>query len=159
MVSGHHTNFTHYIAALWRRAAALGCVVVFIASCSVEKRLQRLIKKHPELIKKDTVYVHDTIVTKEIQSDTVFVSKHSIDTFYLEKEKLKVQIIKQRDTIRVKAEVRADTIYMEKKVPVDRVIVKYDYINPLLNKLFNLSLILLLLILLIKFEFYDKRKN
>jgi hypothetical protein len=66
---------------------------------------------------------------------------------------------KQRDTIRVKAEVRADTIYMEKKVPVDRVIVKYDYINPLLNKLFNLSLILLLLILLIKFEFYDKRKN
>jgi hypothetical protein len=54
------------------------------------------------LIKKDTVYVHDTIVTKEIQSDTVFVSKHSIDTFYLVKETLKVQIIKQKDTIKDK---------------------------------------------------------
>ncbi|GAB4451228.1 MAG: hypothetical protein OHK0036_11420 [Bacteroidia bacterium] len=157
MVTYRHIDFTHYFTPLWRRAAALGCIVFFIASCSAEKRLQKLIKKHPELIKKDTVYIHDTVVTKEIQADTVFVSKHSVDTFYLEKEKLKIQVIKQRDTIRVKAEVKSDTIYLEKKVSVDRVIVKYDYINPLLNKLFNLSLLLLLLILLIKFGFHDKR--
>lgn len=160
MACSNHFNIAHSFAALWRRAAIVGCLVVLV-SCSAEKRLQRLIKKHPELVKKDTVYVRDTVITESIKTDTFFVFKpyKTTDTFYIEKEKLKVQIIRQRDTIRANAEVKSDTIYVEKKVPIDNVIVKYDYVNPILNKLFYLSLILLLLFLIIKFEFYDKRKN
>lgn len=156
MVSGHRFNLTHYTAAVWRRAAALGCIVFALISCSPEKKLQRLVKKHPELLKKDTIYIHDTILTKEIKTDTFFVSKKTTDTFYLDKEKLKIQIIRQRETIRVSAQVKQDTIFIEKKIPVEKIHVKYDYINPLLNKIMLLSLLLLIILILL---LYDKRKN
>ncbi|MCX7929071.1 MAG: hypothetical protein N2558_05335, partial [Patescibacteria group bacterium] len=129
--------------------------LVFFVACSHQKQLQRLIKKHPELLKKDSIFVHDTIITKEINTDTIFYPKHFTDTFYLDREKLKIQIIRQRDTIRVHAKVQPDTVFVEKKIPIDRIQVKYDYFNPLLNKLLIFSFLLLLFLILL----HDKRKN
>lgn len=126
---------------------------MFLAACSPQKRLDRLIKKHPELVQKDTVFIKDTIYTQEIKTDTVFFSFKKVDTFYLEKEKLKIQIIKQYDTLKVTANVRQDTIFVEKKIPVEKLVVKKDF-SPLLNKLIILSLLFLIIIFL-----YDKRKN
>lgn len=128
-------------------------ISLFLAACSPQKRLERLIKKHPELVQKDTVLVRDTIYTTDIHTDTIFFSIKKIDTFYLEKEKLKIQIIKKYDTLKVSADVKRDTVFLEKKIPVEKLVVKKDF-SPLLNKLIILSLLLLIIIFL-----YDKRKN
>ena len=47
-------------------------LLCLIISCSPQKRLNNLVKKHPELIQKDTLnlFVRDTIVIKEQSFDT-----------------------------------------------------------------------------------------
>lgn len=46
-------------------------IALSLASCSPERRLARLIDKHPELIKSDTVYV-----TVTVPADTVIITDH-----------------------------------------------------------------------------------
>jgi len=91
-----------------------------ISSCSAESRYKRLIKKHPELVKTDTVIVKDTII-KEIkvpvpQYRDSFIIKH--DTL-IETEKLIIyrkgdllDITVKPDTVTFR-----DTIPFEVKVP------------------------------------------
>jgi hypothetical protein len=91
-----------------------------ISSCSAESRYKRLIKKHPELVKTDTVFVRDTII-REIkvpvpQYRDSFIIKH--DTL-IETEKLIIyrkgdllDITVKPDTVTFR-----DTIPFEVKVP------------------------------------------
>jgi hypothetical protein len=91
-----------------------------ISSCSAESRYKRLIKKHPELVKTDTVIVKDTII-REIKVPVPeyrdsFIIKH--DTL-IETEKLIIyrkgdllDITVKPDTVTFR-----DTIPFEVKVP------------------------------------------
>jgi hypothetical protein len=91
-----------------------------ISSCSAESRYKRLVKKHPELVKTDTVIVKDTII-REIKVPVPeyrdsFIIKH--DTL-IETEKLIIyrkgdllDITVKPDTVTFR-----DTIPFEVKVP------------------------------------------
>ena len=60
---------------LWLLAVmvvALIGVLLFTASCSPAKRLARLVKNHPELVKRDTIWRKDTMIIRERRVDTVF---------------------------------------------------------------------------------------
>ena len=95
-------------------------VIVLFTNCSAKKRYQCLIKKHPELVETDTVFVRDTII-KEIKVPVPeyrdsFIIKH--DTI-IETEKLIIyrkgdllDITVKPDTITFR-----DTIPFEVKVP------------------------------------------
>lgn len=41
-----------------------------LASCTPQQRLNRLLKKHPELVKHDTVFIEKTITIAEVKADT-----------------------------------------------------------------------------------------
>ncbi len=95
-------------------------LMAVIASCSAESRYKRLIKKHPELIETDTVFVKDTII-REIKVPVPeyrdsFIIKH--DTI-IETEKL--IIYKKGDlfgvTVKPDTVTFRDTIPFEVKVP------------------------------------------
>lgn len=62
-------------------------LLVAITSCSPQKRLNRLIKNHPELAKVDSVYVNDTVITKEVFRDTTLYYLQP-DTVTITKDKL-----------------------------------------------------------------------
>ena len=98
-------------------------VTVFITtiSCTPKKRLSRLVKLHPELTTTDTIKINDIVITTQTRIDTAF--HHSIikDTIIIEKEKLKLQIVEIRDTIYVEVEHEADTIVIEKEIPVEKI--------------------------------------
>jgi len=57
-------------------------------SCSPQKRLHRLVKKHPELTRVDTIKIQDTIIVPGIKTDTVFSSSLLNDTVTITKENL-----------------------------------------------------------------------
>lgn len=95
--------------------------IVFLVACSPSKRIAHIAGRHPEVIKSDTVFRHDTTITKHISTDTSFIFAHSTDTFTVVKEKLSVKIIRDHDTIKVKAEVVPDTIIKEIPVTVNTV--------------------------------------
>ena len=96
--------------------------------CSVERRSQRHLKKairlNPDILKKDTILIHDTITTEEVKHDTVINLKHLLDTFYLQKDKLSIKMVKVHDSIWIEGKCDSDTIYFKKEVPVDKIIYK-----------------------------------
>ena len=102
--------------------------------CSVEKRAQRHLKKaiklDPTIKKKDTIRINDTLISKEIRKDTIINLERLRDTFFLEKDKLSLKLIKVHDSVYIDAKCESDTIYYTKEIPVERLIYK-NYPKPL----------------------------
>ena len=75
-------------------------VSIFLIACSPQKRLARLVKKHPELLHHDTIVKIDTvtITTMRVDHDTTFLEKGT-DTVTIQKDNLTVRYIRVRDSI------------------------------------------------------------
>jgi hypothetical protein len=98
-------------------------LLLLLASCSPQRRLEHLLKKHPELTNVDSVVIRDTIRIKipEVRIDTVVDIEELWDTIYLEKDQLKIKVWRDRYN-KVYIQGQCDTVYIEKiidrKVPV-----------------------------------------
>lgn len=88
----------------------------FIVSCSPEKKLARLIRKHPELVKSDTVFKRDTTVVNGVQHDTVFHSTITRDTVIIRDKQLTIKYYNDGKTTYLKGV--CDTVRVIKEVPV-----------------------------------------
>ena len=91
-----------------------------LLSCSPQKKLHRLLKKHPELLKTDTIKINDSVFIPEIRIDTIFHYSALKDTVVITKEKLKIKILEVNDTVFLDAEVKADTVVLIKEIPVEK---------------------------------------
>lgn len=89
------------------------CLLLF--SCNPEKHLAHFIKRHPELVKSDTVWKRDTIWTKLVQKDTSFYFA-APDTVFINQGKLQVKYYYNRHD---------STIYLQGKCKPDTVIKLY----------------------------------
>lgn len=105
-------------------------------ACAPEKKLRRLLKKHPELLNiKDTVTVvrNDTVIVDGIRTDTVFSA--SIDSIIIEEDKLRIVYRKIRDSIYIRGEylgdtiVRTDTVRIEVKIAEVREPTLYEEVS------------------------------
>lgn len=98
--------------------------LVLLSSCTPQKRLARLIKNNPELVRTDTITIIDTITTRTVTTDTIirWSQLNRTDTITLLKERLTVRLIKHSDTLELQGECLGDTIYIEKKIPVEKVV-------------------------------------
>ncbi len=100
-------------------------IALLIGGCTPQKRLDRLVRKHPYLSRVDTVTVTDTfqVMVPGIRSDTNFQKATFLsairDTMLLQKEQLTVKIYEYRDSVFIEAQ--CDTVYKtvvrEIKVP------------------------------------------
>jgi len=97
-------------------------ISILAISCSPQKRLARLVHKHPELMQMDTIHIRDTFITKQVSIDTFFSSK--LDSFVIVKDNITIKYIRQHDTIRISVTQPADTIIHLKSIPVQKVVVK-----------------------------------
>jgi hypothetical protein len=155
-------------------AFLLAFVICFMSSCSPERKLQRLVKKHPELLEKDSVSVvipPDTVRINSIVNttlteldtllnDTCISEETKTKIKYIIKEKLVPQIIQGvfKDTTITKDGVVVLVRNTDKGLSVD---VVYSKINLTLqpkwvdrNDKWYILIIMILLFLLI----YSRRK-
>jgi hypothetical protein len=130
--------------------------ILLIISCSPQRRFDRLIRKHPELLTKDTLIVKDTIRdtirlnVPEVRVDTVVEYIDLFDTIYIEKEQLKVKVWMDRE-LKVYIQGKCDTVYIvkpyekivERKIPI-RYYEKTPWYKVLLNNIIGIFLSLLL---------------
>jgi sporulation protein YlmC with PRC-barrel domain len=100
------------------------CLLCVLVACSPSKRLARLVKKHPELVKVDTLRVHDTTITEHVRKDTVLNWNTLYDTAYIVKDKLSIRVVRVNDSIYIRGECLSDTIYKTIEVP-------YNYVQPI----------------------------
>lgn len=101
-------------------------LILLLVSCSPQKRLNRLITKHPNLIQLDTLIVRDTIVVNSYNYDTITTFKYSDTTIIVNTEKVlaKYYYDTLRQEIWHQIECKEDTIFYEKLVPVEKVVYK-----------------------------------
>ena len=64
--------------------------LLLCAACSPSKRLARLLERHPELKKPDTVVVQDTVAVPGENADTSVPVARIPDTLVVEKGRLQV---------------------------------------------------------------------
>jgi len=105
-------------------------ILIFICSCSPQKKLQRLIKKHPELLTQDTLnlIIHDTIFVENVLYDTTTQLYFHDSTIVVNNEKVYLKYFYDTLTREIFHEVTCygDTIFYTKEIPVivDKVIIK-----------------------------------
>jgi len=113
------------------------------------RKLERVTKKCPELLKKDTLIANldTTIVTNEVRVDTLVSTKH--DTIEIIKDKFRVKIVNLIDTLLVEGGCDADTVVITKTVKVPYKVVTpvkltiLDHIANYFSKLWWLLLVVL----------------
>lgn len=113
-----------------RRFVTYFILLLLLISCSPQKRLQRLVKNHPQLMQKDTmiVEVHDTIIVESSSIDTITQFFHSDTITVINSEKLTLKYFYDTITKNIYHDVliKTDTIFYETKIPieVDRVVIQ-----------------------------------
>jgi len=133
-------------------------LIFILASCSPQKRLSRLVNHHPELKIVDTLHIRDTILIPMVRADTLLHIDSLFDTVTFKQDRLKVSVLRLHDTLYLHGICEADTIFVDRKIPVERIItVKPDRVNQLISRIPWLvvgliSIILLVLFLIIRFK-------
>ena len=129
-------------------------LITLIISCTPQRRLERLLKKHPELTSIDSITIHDTIrvIVPEVHVDTVVTLEQLLDTVYLEQEQLMVKVWMDKYH-KVYIQGRCDTVYIDKivtrKIPI-RIYEKTPIWKKILNWIFAILLIITVVYILYK---------
>lgn len=139
------------------RALLIGLLLV-LSSCSLEHRMEKKFRKaerkiekltirYPKLLKRDTINDTIKITTQAVEVDTIFTPTDG-DTVTLFKDRLRVQYVRQGDTVYLSGTCKADTIYKTISVPVEQIVVRKQTILEQIQKQ-SKRMILVLLILAI----------
>jgi len=105
-------------------------LLLLMFSCSPQKRLQRLVKNHPQLMQNDTmiVEVHDTIIVESSSIDTITQFFHSDTITVINSEKLTLKYFYDTITKNIYHDVlvKTDTIFYQTEIPieVERVVIE-----------------------------------
>ena len=99
---------------------------LLVFGCSPQKKLQRLIKKHPELIKLDTIIVRDTIIIEDFVVDTITEMQFHDSTVVIDNSKVYLKYFYDTLTREIHHEVEClgQEIITEKIVPIEKVVVQ-----------------------------------
>ena len=92
-----------------------------LASCSPQRRLDRLVAHHPELRIADTLLIRDTIITLPVVADTALSIMRLTDTVTISRDRLEIKLVRINDTIHIKGKCKADTILRELRIPVEKI--------------------------------------
>lgn len=110
-----------FLALLWLLVVTLlvclnGCVT---SQKQAQRKINRLVAKFPGLRTADTLLIQDTIIRNGVRVDTLF--KPGRDTVIIKEGKMTIRHFYNReiDTVFVDGECETDTIYYEKRVPVE----------------------------------------
>jgi hypothetical protein len=131
--------------------------LLILGSCTPQRRFERLIAKHPELLTTQYVIVRDTIriTVPEVHVDTIVDRQTLVDTIYLEKEQLKVKVWMKGEKVYIQG--KCDTVYID-KVITTKVPVKIYEKTPVWKKIINfiVTLIFIVVILYILYRLIRK---
>lgn len=98
-------------------------IMILLCSCSPERRIARIVKRHPELLVKDTLTLRDTLFRPGSVRDSSFI--FTGDTVYIRdgKQEIKYFYNTTNQHHYIKGEVKPDTIFYEKKIPYEKIVV------------------------------------
>jgi len=109
-------------------------LILLSAACSPTHRLHRLLALHPELKIPDTLFIKDTIPIPQAEADTILNIDSIHDTIYIHKDRLEMAIHRLHDTLFIRGKCKADTIYINRRFPVEKIkIIRPDKLDNLIS--------------------------
>ena len=116
----HTPLFKERKSNFWIAVTFLLIILAFaflLQGCSPQSRLSNLLKRHPELFKRDTVFISDTTIIPPASTDTVIYYKQT-DTVIVKENGVTVKYFYniKDSTVYLKGE--RDTITIIQQVPV-----------------------------------------
>jgi hypothetical protein len=89
----------------------IATILFSLSSCVTQRGVEKWIKKNPDKINIDSIYVRDTLtfISEKVETDTVF-SVHTKDTMIIRKDNLTVKTFVYKDSIYVYGECDTDTV-------------------------------------------------
>ena len=124
----------------------IALALLIMCSCSSQKRLNRLLQKHPELsATKDTV-IRDTILISNTQIDTVFKESKGDTTVIISNDSIVIKYIKIKDKIYLSGKTTYKPVIRERRITVKspvitKTVMKDYWYHKLLIYWFILSLL------------------
>lgn len=111
-----HAKHTSRIALFFIALA----MVLMLSCCTPQKRLARLLDKHPHLVQqRDSVVSHDTIIRPVFRHDTLFLPvPGERDTFIIATPRgvTNVYLNEDKSEARVSQELKGDTVFLTRTV-------------------------------------------
>lgn len=109
-------------------------LILILSSCSLEQRVEKKLRRaerkiekltilYPQLLKRDTINDTIQITIPQVEVDTFFQEKDG-DTVTLYQDRLRIQYVRQGDTVYLSGECKSDTIYKTVSVPFEQVVVR-----------------------------------
>ena len=109
-------------------------LILILSSCSLEHRIEKKLRRaerkiekltilYPQLLKRDTINDTIQITIPQVEVDTFFQGKDG-DTVTLSQDRLRIQYVRQGDTIYLSGECKSDTIYQTVSVPFEQIVVR-----------------------------------
>ena len=105
--------------------------VLLCVGCSPQRRLARLVERHPEVLRADTITVRDTVAVPGVMADTAVPWDVARDTWdvgrdsvFLERGRLEVVVRRVHDTLFIRGKCKADTVFIRRKMPVTKIVVR-----------------------------------
>ena len=101
-------------------------LIVLLVSCSPQKRLNRLIEKHPTLVQIDTIIIRDTVIVESYAHDTTTIFQFHDSTTVVNNERVILKYFYDTLTREIHHEYICigDTIIQEKIIQVEKVVYK-----------------------------------
>lgn len=143
-------------------AVAVALLAMMVVSCKTpQERLNKLMAKHPNLIKYDTVRIRDTLYTKHISADTSFIFRTNKDsTWIIKRDRLIIRYQQIRDTIKIRGECLPEPIVIDTSAIVAKYanqvsaepesVTKLKILNSITRKLFYIIGVVAIVIIILK---------
>jgi len=108
------------------RSLLIIIVISLAFGCSPQKRLHRLVKKHPELLQLDTIVVRDTIVIEDYVHDTTTILRYHDSTMVIDNSKVILKYFYDTITREIHHEVEClgKEIITETLVPYEKIVIQ-----------------------------------
>jgi len=123
-----------------------------VLSCSYEKKLKRanrkiekLTKKYPQLLQKDTLYDTFNIITPTVKYDTAFVDVAG-DTTIITRDRLEIKYVRFGDSVFIEGKCKGDTIVQTVEIPYEKIVIQKESIIDKVKKYTNYIVFLLVLL-------------
>jgi hypothetical protein len=118
----------------WARWILIGIcafLVFCLVSCSAQKQLARVLKRHPELVNDTSLIDYDTTIfhVPSVRKDSVVhIKSFMTDTIYLKQDRLSVKTYVYNDSVYIEGECDeiTDTVFSVERIPYKQIVYPED---------------------------------
>jgi len=103
-----------------KRSAALILMTLALFGCSPQARVNRIVARHPELVRVDTIIKQLAVAIPEAKAETLFRDRPG-DTVRITSDRLEMEYVRIHDTVHLRGRCKADTLRICDTVLVPRV--------------------------------------